>query len=391
MKTALKRICNALSQPETEDGKMGLLTGECGRALFLLYYSKHLRTDEEKLLGEKILDNVFNSFQDEKLPPATFCAGLSGIGFAVEKLSEENLISVDTEEILCDADLYLRFQLKNLLTLESYDFLYGYTGLGLYFHSRKKDCSNSLQSIMDQLHASAERSNGSLKWKSRSKSGNNTFGYNIGLSHGMSSIAVFLSKILKSYPSIVRVPDLLQGVIGYILAQELDVEKQGSYFPTLSVESSNVIQKSRLAWCYGDLGIALALWQSGCALQNEAWKNKALEVLLYAAEKRRDLGKENVVDAGLCHGTAGIAHIFYRMWWNTRLPELKQAADFWFAETVKMACFNDGLAGYKTWHGKIDGWENEYGILEGVAGIGLALLSYITETEPTWDECLLLS
>lgn len=53
-----------------------------------------------------------------------------------------------------------------------------------------------------------------------------------------------------------------------------------------------------------------------------------------------------------------------------------------------MARFDDGLAGYKALHTEM---ENEYGILEGVAGIGLALLSYVTETEPTWDECLLLS
>jgi lantibiotic modifying enzyme len=135
----------------------------------------------------------------------------------------------------------------------------------------------------------------------------------------------------------------------------------------------------------------MSRWQAGVALNNEAWKNKAVEVLVFAAEKRRNLEQNFVADAGLCHGTAGIGHIFYRMWWNTRLPEFKSAADYWFHETLKMAKFEDGLAGYKAWHGEARGCQNEYGLLEGIAGIGLALLTYYYEIEPTWDECLLLS
>ena len=61
-------------------------------------------------------------------------------------------------------------------------------------------------------------------------------------------------------------------------------------------------------------------------------------------------------------------------------------------ETLKMAKFPDGLAGFKTYRPeKYGGWTNQYDMLEGIPGIGLAMLSYISETEPTWDECLLLS
>lgn len=56
-----------------------------------------------------------------------------------------------------------------------------------------------------------------------------------------------------------------------------------------------------------------------------------------------------------------------------------------------MAKFEDGLAGYKTWQGAERGFRNEYGLLEGIAGIRLVLLAYLSDEEPTWDECLLLS
>jgi hypothetical protein len=81
------------------------------------------------------------------------------------------------------------------------------------------------------------------------------------------------------------------------------------------------------------------------------------------------------------------------MWWNTKLPEFKNAADYWFQATLKMARFPNGLAGFKALHME-DGkpfWVNEYGLLEGISGRGLAMLTYYYEMEPAWDECLLLS
>ncbi len=390
MKNLLVSIFNTFTQSQIECKKEGLLVGKGGLVLFLLCYSKYADDNKSKSIGNEILDKLLSAFQNEKFPLFTFCDGLSGIGFALEKLSKEGLIKDDPDTVLSDVDLYLKFQLRNMLSLDYYDFLYGYIGIGLYFNSRKEQTLEVIE-IINKLHASADASNKTLKWKSQNfKTG--TFKYNIGLSHGIPSIVVFLSKVLKNYSIDNNSCNLIQGAVNYILAQEIDKDAYGSFFPDFAIESSKIVHKSRLAWCYGDLGIAMALWQAGVALQNEQWKTKALEILLYAAERRRDLEKESVADAGLCHGTSGIAHIFYRMWWNTRLPELKQAADYWFSKTLKMARFEDGLAGYKAWHTeKYGGWKSEYGILEGVAGIGLALLSYITETEPTWDECLLLS
>ena len=40
--------------------------------------------------------------------------------------------------------------------------------------------------------------------------------------------------------------------------------------------------------------------------------------------------------------------------------------------------------------GELDSYE-DFGFLEGIAGIGLSLISAISDTDPSWDECLLLS
>ena len=51
-----------------------------------------------------------------------------------------------------------------------------------------------------------------------------------------------------------------------------------------------------------------------------------------------------------------------------------------------------GIAGFSAWHGSdggADTWVAEPGLLNGVAGIGLALLAATTPLEPAWDRTLL--
>jgi hypothetical protein len=75
------------------------------------------------------------------------------------------------------------------------------------------------------------------------------------------------------------------------------------------------------------------------------------------------------------------------MYLETAVPELNEANEYWRDITLKMAYHKDGLAGYKMYHGD-EGWQNKYSVLEGIAGIGLSMISSVN---PDWDEILLLS
>lgn len=99
-----------------------------------------------------------------------------------------------------------------------------------------------------------------------------------------------------------------------------------------------------------------------------------------------------VYDAGLCHGAAGVAHIFNRFYQDTHNEVFKEAALYWFNQTLEMDTFQDGLAGYKASISTSGTeYENCTGLLEGIAGIGLALIGAVADFEPNWDECLLIS
>jgi len=339
---------------------------------------------EEKLVGEFFL--------------ATHCSGISGIGWLYEYLSYKKMIDFDTNILLEDFDGYLEIALRKFMMQGNYDFLHGGVGIALYFIKRSAK-NRKLVSVLNQFLDDLEKisilqEDGTIKWNSFFGYPNITEGYNISLSHGMSSIISILSK-MHSVEGIdkEKTEILLRGVVKYILAQEIDKDMYGSYFPNCALESTPSVVKSRLAWCYGDLGISSVLYQAGKTLKEDRLLEKSIEVLLFAATQRRSLEDNFVSDAGLCHGTAGIGHIFYRMWWNTKLPQFKDATDYWFEQTLKMAKFEDGLAGFKAL--EIDNekpvWKNKYGLLEGITGIGLALFTYYYEIDPAWDESLLLS
>jgi len=391
----IEEIANILCESQNKF-PVGLMSGNMGIVLFLFCYY-HIHKKDKKIYKKafSLLEETVDRINEGDIFHS-LCDGLAGVGWAINYLCNQKYFNMDNKnELLSSADDFLTNRMNMIFEKHQYDFLHGELGVALYLTTRISDNPlfvNALNTTISHLIQSAEKTDAkAIKWQSvllKEETGNVT-GYNISLAHGMSAIAVMLSKFIKHNICKKESKDLLEGLIQYLLSQKMNTKKMGSYFPAISLDSYKM-EKSRLGWCYGDLGIAMALWQVSQVLQNKDLEKISIEVLLYATQ-RRNLWNNHVEDAGLCHGTVSVGHIFYRAWWNTRLPEFKDAADYWFEQTLKMAKFDDGLAGYKTWYGEKKGWVNTYSLLEGVAGIGLTLLTYYHEIEPSWDECLLLS
>ena len=111
-----------------------------------------------------------------------------------------------------------------------------------------------------------------------------------------------------------------------------------------------------------------------------------------AAQRPSD--ESGVRDACLCHGGAGLAHLFNRMFQATAEPELAQAARSWFERTLAMRRPGRGVGGYEAWQAGEDTemtWVTDPGLLNGAAGIALALVAATTSIEPLWDRMLLVS
>jgi len=204
----------------------------------------------------------------------------------------------------------------------------------------------------------------------------------------MSAIAAFLVRLYQMNFETKRVETLLFRTISFILDQITYSESGRSYFPSFSKESST--GGSRLGWCYGDLGIACVLRNAALALKNKEWEEIALKVLLHTCN-RRDIEEDGIRDACLCHGSAGLAYIFGDLHLKTQIKEFRETSDYWLDITQQMAKYQDGLAGFKSYRlEKHGGMTNSDTLLEGIAGIGLVLLSCLSSDKTSWDECFML-
>jgi len=380
MESILKQKVDSIAEciftkiQKNEEDSFGLYTGGFGMLLFLLYYSRFSKIKKHKIITEKYAERLLEQFTN-KVELHTFCGGLSGILYLFEFLRENDIIDIDVSNAQPLLDNYIVSRMRWNTRQKNYDFMHGALGVGLYF-MKKGTGLEYVQELIEFLYSTAVKDvdNHIFKWESVIDSEKNNLGYNLALSHGISSIIIFLSRVAKNGIQDKRIVEMLTGAVNYMLSQEKNFSQFGSCFPNfIFKDSPEDISKSRMAWCYGDLGIGMALLQAGKALDKAEWEEKGFEILLQST-KRRTLNESYVQDAGICHGSAGVAMIFRRMYIETKREEFKDATQYWINQTLNYSRFEDGLAGYKTRNK--DEWKCDYSLLTGISGIGLVLLSY---------------
>lgn len=394
MKKKICEIFDALSDYYKKDNLLKLspsLSGNIGVIIFLQYY--YYFTKDEKalnILNDSIETLIYqaNIYINRPIYLINHWNGLSSLIWALNQLNESQILNLKVDLAFDHYNDILTKIMINFIKNNEYDYFKGGLGIASTLRKISLHFDELVAMITIELNlTSVNDENNNTYWVVVDKF-SGLLQTNLGLAHGLPSIIKSISDFCVT--GNVNSKLLLEKSVSYLLNQKLPPNQYNSIYPNLALESMDKIHSSRLAWCYGDLGISVALWHASQALGRKDWEQEAVDTILHAS-KRRGLVENGVVDAGLCHGTAGIAHIFNRMYGYTGLEELKEASNYWFAETLKMARFEDGLAGFKAWQGNERGWVNEPGLLEGIAGIGLALISAVSDIEPAWDECLLLS
>jgi lantibiotic biosynthesis protein len=215
-----------------------------------------------------------------------------------------------------------------------------------------------------------------------------------GLSHGLAGPLALLA---LAWQAGVRVPG--QDEAAHAMAQWLVHWRQrdgsGWYWPAQMPlthyrdRSVDIPEPARVSWCHGSWGPAHALSLAGKAFECPDWTDAAGEVVHAMLARCRTEWKLN--DHSLCHGWASVLHQLCRLRWSIPHPDLAVAADEVAGRLV--ADFDAGAPfGYRYVHpsGEISDLP---GLLEGVAGIALALHSYASGHSPAsgWDSVLLLS
>lgn len=374
------------------ENNIGLMGGKIGVALYFFYYARLCGEDKYADFAVDLISEIFDVINND-FTYHTLAGGLAGIGWSIELLAQNEFIDTDTNEVLESLDPYLHKAMIFDIQNENYDFLHGAVGNGTYFLSRLSNPQSKdyISELVDELEKLSEKEeDGARKWLSVLDRESGKKGYNLSLSHGVAAIIAFLGKVVEAGINKEKALMLLNGAVQYMLKFRLDRKKFASHFPSW-ISEEDPLSQSRMAWCYGDLGIGISLWHTARSVGNKEWEKLAVKVLKDSTT-RRDLKENAVIDAGLCHGAAGLMHIYNRAYHNTGLDVFKDTTLYWTEQTLNLGKHEDSYAGYKAWHTeKYGGWQNEAGFLEGVAGIGLAFISVISDIEPAWDRCLFIS
>jgi lantibiotic modifying enzyme len=371
-----------------------LAEGTAGIALFCAY-SQTSKLAPMRELAFDYLAPAVDALAAQPMNASLF-TGFAGIAWAAHHVT--TLLGDPSYDLGSDIDVALETYLRHSPWNHRYDLMHGLVGVGVYCLERANcpAATRCLELIVERLSGLAAPSDIGLRWHthpnllSPHKKESHPQGYfDLGLAHGLPGIIALLGRIHAAGISREKTGRLLEGAVQWLLRQKLPDSSQSS-FPALHVPGRQP-EGCRLAWCYGDAGVAAALLLAARSVGETLWEQEALEIARRAAA--RDVETCGVVDAGFCHGSSGLAHIFNRLYQATHDEIFAIASRYWIERTLQFSKPGDGPAGYRFLAADNkgqSGWQARYGILSGIAGIGLSLLAASSALEPCWDRIFLL-
>lgn len=323
--------------------------------------------------------------------------GLAGTGWVLAHLANW-VYAADEDDPNAAIDAVLYEHLSQTPWDGDYDLINGLVGIGVYAVARLPSPTGVqlLAQVVARLANLAIAEATGITWRTpphllpEPQRRDFPHGYyNLGLSHGIPGVIALLGHAVAAGVATATVRPLLHGAVRWLLAQDpayaVGTETGGDSFPAF-VADRRPTPAARLAWCYGDVGIAAALLGTARRVNEPAWAAEAIRIARRAAQ--RPVAQSGVHDGCLCHGAAGLAHLFNRFYQATGEQHFLHQARFWIKETMTLRQPAQGIAGYCFWRGAV--WVDTPGFLEGAAGIGLALLAAATPITPAWDRLLLV-
>lgn len=369
----LKEIYHSLkAEDRGSQTNISLMDGTAGMALFNFAYLQHTQNPELSQYLNISVQELAEGAITETDP--CFCSGRAGVNWFFAYLFKKDLLTLADWQFLCEEDRELEESAINMIKQGNYDFLYGALGIAWYLLYTRKEGGHFFQSLFHLLKR--------LESESMTKNIIPHFDaqqyqsvpnrVDLGLSHGITSILKCCLPCIAQNICREEATLLAEKIIQYLTAHARSGEPI-SYFPNFVRENGPLdtqedgrlngnealhkeatdarLWPSRLAWCYGDLGIGYILYQAGNLLNKKEISNFALQVLIHSTRRTAD-PDTMLKDAGICHGSAGIAHIYNKIWHDTHQPVFKEACDFWIQKTLDMAIYPDGIAGYKKYGGR---------------------------------------
>ncbi len=318
-------------------------------------------------------------------PGASFYVGVLGVAWTIDQLRGPEAEDANAE---CDAAI-LEMLAEDAPWEERFDVCKGLVGYATYALGRQHRQSGQelLAHSLRRLVECAVRDEDGAFWWTRPEwvaappPGRGRRAHvDLGLAHGTPGVIALLSRALRVAPALRPV---LEDAVQWLIARRGTPGDPRSYGFTFGDEFPRA--PARLGWCYGDLAVAWALLLAARACARRDWLEVSLSLAHTAAARAPE--QSGVVDASLCHGAAGVAHMFARLFAATGDPLLGDAWRSWLARALDAEEPARWFAGYGSRNAR--GWHDDASLLTGAAGVALTLATALGARR-NWDEMLLV-
>lgn len=383
LRNKLELINSFLSVSNNND--LSLLGTTGGKILFYSYLYRAEKNNKYLVYATQLLNDYINDF-NTKANSIDFADGLVGLSSLIRHLQINGFIDESYEipdEII---ECIYNYTINSILNFHD-DFFYG-AGGALFFLIQ--DCLYSNKSsawgfIADTIKVLKENGRSLFRQKCAK-----LFDIQAGIPHGYASWIILLCKIYNIGIEETTCLEILDNLISYYIPYIYNSYKGDSFFPQTLQSNEQISIHSRLGWCNGDIPCLYALLTYSELIKNEQLQYRIIK-LLTDVSHRRDLKRYSVCDAGLCHGSAGIMYIFNKLYNKYKTKDFWESFVFWKQVTLSLGNNIENPTGYMKvrYDGSKIIYETSETFIEGVAGIGLAIISILYGID-TWDDFLLL-
>jgi lantibiotic modifying enzyme len=380
-----------------------LAAGDAGLAVLFAYLDRIFPNDEWDKVAHQSVLRIGESLRGPAGRSIGLFGGLAGLAFATWSLSRGDTryrrARLAIEDVMFPkaeasaAALATRYGIP----VEDYDVVTGITGVAAYLRCRANDdrALQTLRAIVEALVEIVERNTPSPAWftpaemiTGRVMIGKYPEGYlNCGVAHGVAGMLSLLAIVYREDFKVPGARSAIELMAHWLIGQGHD-DRWGTIWPAaVGVKASDPCTPGPMGWCYGNPGVARALWLAGSALDDAGIRETAVEAL--RSVYRRPPARRGVTSPTFCHGAAGLLQITMRLANETALPEFFDAANSGLEQLLAM--YNDdAVFGYRDYD-RETGLADRVGLLEGAAGVSLVLLAAASDQEPEWDRIFLLS
>ncbi len=401
--SAINAIADAIPARSAGERDPSLAGGSAGLSLLYAWLALSQSNGATLAAGTpeenawRFLDAAIEGLSDQDPHPSLF-GGVTGIAWATSVV--DSVLDPDGEDRVGEIDDALRLLVTTAGSWPApHDLVVAVTGVGVLALERypRKPAVSALHDVVARLSASASTDDVGRYWPTPPAgmlhpSATSRFPegvVDLGVAHGMSGAIALLGRVCALGGEFAGVRPLVDDAVRWLLAHAIDTE-HGPTYPAWLVPGEPPTG-ARRAWCYGDPGVAAALLVAARAVGEAAWEQEARAVAIRAAARPEE--DSGVVDASLCHGAAGLMHLFNRLYQATGEPSLRDAALLWLDRTLTMCRSAQAQGG--SW---VEGVDDFLGppwtgvdIVNGASGVALALLAAVSPIEPGWDRMFLMS